>query len=119
MSGMKCMETRGLSAKDICQIIKSCSSAGVDFFKYADIEIKFHPNRNEDAPIQRHEEVGTNENLPIEEPHPIGEAVMVIREMEEKALDDAFESQAMVDDPLAFEKDIIARDIERQRELNG
>lgn len=116
---MKCMETRVLSAKDICQIIGKCKDSGVEFFKHADIEIKFHPNRNEDAPTSRNEVAGTNETLPMIEPTPIGNSAPVIKEMEERALDDAFEAQAMVDDPFVFEQAIVTRDIERQRELNG
>ena len=114
------METKGLSANDLCRIIGKCSEAGVEVLKLADIEIKFRSKRNESVPLQSHEEAGMKEILPIIEPIPITEeAVQVIREMEDKALDDAFEAQAMVDDPLAFESGIIARDIERQRELNG
>lgn len=116
---MNCMETRGLSAKDICQIIGKCESAGVESFKLADIEIKFRPKRNEGVPTLSQDSAGINANIPIEEPTPIGESGAVLKQIEEKALDDAFESQAMVDDPLLFERDIVSRDIERQRELNG
>jgi hypothetical protein len=121
MNGMTNMEVKGLSAKDICQIIKSCKQAGVENLKLADIEIRFSSQRNESAPTHRNGDavVVEEEFPPTEDPQPLGNADLM-KQMDEQAVSEAEESQLAIEDPLAYERHIIRRDIERNRDMmNG
>lgn len=120
MSGMQPMEIERLSGKEICQIIKTCKQSGVDFFKHADIEISFSPRRNEEVQTHRNGDAVVVEHTfpPTEDPKPLGNADQM-KQMDEQAVSDAEENQLLIEDPLAYERLTISRDIERMRELRN
>lgn len=97
-----------MSADDICRIIKECKESGIAEFAYKDLNLKFHSHRNEDAiapgPVEDHESVvydkTSKENAEL---------------MNEQALRDAEESQLLIDDAFGYERNQIAKGLERQR----
>ena len=102
-----------LSAVEICKIIKACRLAGVSEFSYSGIELKFHSL----GPVSVNE--AGQPVSPSEANIPIFPDNQEARLMNEQTLDDAEEAQLLISDPYAYERMQVARDIERNRVLDG
>lgn len=111
-------EKQVLSAGDICRIIKQCQGSGISELSYLGLSLKFHSHRNESADGDR--------NASAHEPvvNDLGEAPLqeLSKETKEEAelmnreaLEEAEISQLLIDDPAAYEKMVMDRDIERVR----
>lgn len=102
-----------LSAKDICLIIKSCKSANVAEITVGGLSLKFHPSGPKDVtePSQAvsHVEMAANP-IPAEQ---------TMEPMNEQALLDAEEAQMLIDDPFAYERSQMLKDLERNRVFNA
>ena len=105
------MDKKDLSAEEICRIIESCKNAGVQDLEISGLKLSFLPRRNVEAvePGQATSVVPTttSELTPKD--------ATDIELMDQSTMDDAEEAQLMIDDPLAFERIQIQRDIERNR----
>lgn len=114
-TGKSNMDKKDLSAAEICRIIKVCKNAGVQDFEFSGLKLSFLPRRNEEVvePGQVTSTVSTeaSEKTPQDAPN--------LSPMDENAFEEAEEAQLMIDDPLAFERMQIQRDIERNRLIDA
>lgn len=106
------MNKKDLSADEICRIIESCKNAGVQDLEITGLKLSFLPRRNVevDQPGQASSvvtETTASELTPKD--------AKEIDLMDQTSMDEAEEAQLMIDDPLAFERLQIQRDIERNR----
>ena len=104
--------TNFLSPKDICDIIKTCREADVTKLSYIGLDISLNPRRNEDTahlgPVA--------ETIILPQPQPVtDDDARSIKMLDEQTQDDAELTQLMIDDPYAYEKLQISKDIERNR----
>jgi hypothetical protein len=109
---MSNMVKKGLSAKDICQIIKECQGTGVSHIKLGDLSIEFHPHRNEAAA-----DSGQNADHGPLVVNELDNNKSLSTMMNDELLEEASVTQLMIDDPLAYEKFQMSKDIERNRQL--
>lgn len=93
-------DKKDLSGTDICKIIKQCQLSGVRSIKVGQVEISFG-----DAPVV----INTSQDLSV--PPLSANAENVNKDI----IDEATEAQLMIDDPAAFEKLQVSRDMERDR----
>ena len=123
------MET-SLSSKEICAIIKISKHAGVKSITIPGVTIEFYPHRNEASESHRNADTGILHEAifdSLEKEAEVGTGNPEIppgwgdqAEMFDKeAISDAEESALMVDDPMAFERHIVSRDIERNRMMEN
>jgi hypothetical protein len=110
------MET-SLSAREICTIIKASKDSGVKSIIVPGLTIEFYPHRNEASESHRNVESGIPVEIRVAEvetkiPAEWGDQAEMF---DKEAISDAEESALMVDDPMAFERHIVSRDIERNR----
>lgn len=107
------MGKKSLSAEDICRIIRECKESGISEFVYHDLNLKFHPRRNEDAfapgQVKDHETV-------VSEFSPKDKETAEL--MNDQALKDAEESQLLMDDAYGYERSQISKSLERQRVIS-
>jgi len=101
-----------LSAADICKIISECKGAGVAELCLGPLQLKFHPQGKEGALMPG--KAGDESAEPLVS-GPISENADL---MNMEAFEDAAEAQLLIDDPLAYERSQIHKDIERGRVLN-
>jgi hypothetical protein len=104
-------DSLGLSADDICRIIKHCKGAQVSELTFQGLSLKFHPYRNEGAALPRK---GTDQST-VSEDFSTTEDKADAAYLDEDAMIEAEEAQLMIDNPLAFERSQIAKSIERTR----
>lgn len=112
------MET-SLSAKDICNIIKASKNSGLKNIEIPGLTLEFFPRRNGDIDQRRNAVSGIAEAANAE----VNQLPAGWREQaelfDEKAVSDAEDAALMVDDPMQFEQQVVLRDIERNRVMNG
>jgi len=107
---------KDLSADDICRIIEACKQAGVQEFEHSGLKLSFLPR----GPVEV--EVPGQAPSPVVETGASEKPITTKTDldlMDQDALDEAEEAQMMIDDPYAFERLQIQRDIERNRVVNG
>lgn len=114
------MET-SLSAKEICSIIKASKDAGVRSINIHGLTIEFYPHRNEASESHRNVNTGNTEET-------VGAEVATripsgweeqAKLFDEQAVSDAEEAALMVDSPLVYEKEVVFRDMERNRVMGN
>jgi len=119
------MET-SLSAKEICTIIKASKDSGVKSIIAPGLTIEFYPHRNEASESHRNADPGILHEAILDAHERVAEVGTGNPEIpagwgdqaemfDKQVISDAEESALMVDDPMAFERHIVARDIERNR----
>jgi len=113
------MET-SLSAQDICNIIKASKNTGIKNLEIPGLTLEFFPRRNEATDQQRNVASGIAETADAEVGQQIPAEWRKQAELfDEKAVSDAEDAALMVDDPMQFEQQVVLRDIERNRVMNG
>lgn len=100
---------KDLSASDICRIIKQCQGTGVSKITIGDLSIEFESHRNEAAVSGQ-----ITDHNPEISPEQTIEAEFLSKELAEAA----YIAQLQIDDPLAYEKLIFSKDLERNRLLH-
>jgi hypothetical protein len=106
--------SKDLSADDICKIILTCKESGVSEISCLGIELVFH------APGQGHViEPSKAVSQPEMASNPFPQEKQEAQLMNEQALDDAEEAQMLIDDPFAYERAQMLRDVERNRVHDG
>jgi len=110
---MSNMDKKGLSATDICRIIKQCQGTGVSKVVIGELVIEFQPRRNEDPIIPGQDMADT----PLEVTEISPSATHTAEFMSQDLIDEANVAQLMIDDPLAFEKLQMSEGLERNRHL--
>lgn len=112
--GTSSMGSLDLSADEICRIIKACKGSGIAELKFASLSLSFiQSQRNEIAatPRQESDPPSVPDGITDQDKH---DAFMVDKDLEQEAE----EAQLMIDDPRAFERVQISKQMERHRE-NG
>lgn len=107
------METnnKGLTASNICSIIKACKDSGVNHLKYGNLEVQFG-NQNLGT-MGTWAAVGGTQPLPtqdgnLDEPkiHPVTTETGFIDQLHQRAVEDLTQAQTLMDNPVQFEQDI-------------
>jgi len=108
------MELSDFSVKDLCRIIEVCHKNGVSKLALGDLALEFSENEPETLPQEYINPVFGPNDTPVE-------AGGKDRIEDEGLLEEARYSQLMIDDPVAFEQEMIdgmLRD-ERREQMNA
>lgn len=111
------METKSLSAEEICRIIEKCGQVGVETLELGSIlRVQFHPRRNEDAVTPS--QASDHNQIPVVSDISNEAEKTEMDLMDREAVFDAEEAQVLIDNAKEFEKIQIARHIEKARLSN-
>lgn len=105
------MDKKVLKASEICKIIKACKAAGVQKLTYMGLEISLEPRQGPGDVTEQASSV--NHEIPV-----MSEQTQTIEMLDESSLLDAEDAQLLIDDPFAFEKAQMRKDVERARRLD-
>ena len=105
--------TVDLSVEDICKIVSLSSQAGVSEFQFGGLVLKFHPLGQAGVmwPSQAVGQVADGEKSASTD--------LRTSLANEQALSDAEEAQTLIEDPFAYERSVMLRDLERKRAQDG
>ena len=109
-SGTSNVEINGLQGKDICAIIKACAAASVTELKVGDLEVKFGTTAAKEpegttAPYEGTHSLPPQLGTTEEDAQETEEQTFDL--LQQRAIEDLAHMQNIIDDPLAFEDDMV------------
>lgn len=103
-SGTNIMEIKALSGKDICAIIESCSKSSVRELTIGDMSIKFGPSDQGEkvtvAGTLTPEQIAEASSNPEQDES-------FVEAMQSRTQEDILSTQTLMDDPMAFEEEVM------------
>jgi len=96
-----------INGREICSIIKACATSGVSEINFGDMNIKFGKE------VSKVEAYTEPEGIQIDSPLPPGKVEHTPQEdyemdvVQQRAVEELINTQKLIDDPAAFEQDII------------
>lgn len=96
-----------MSARDLCLIMKACKDAGVRKFTFDTLSLEFSGSQSQFEPPT---------NVSASQPQTIFDPTLsapetLLTPQDKELLQEAAESQLLIDDPAAFEEHMIGRDV--------